>query len=130
MKNSLKVSATFPASAKEIYEGWLSSKGHASFTGAGAKVSSAVGGSFKAWDGYISGKNLSLKPYKKIVQAWRTTDFAKSNPDSKLEIILEESKGKTLVTLNQTNIPAGQEAELKKGWQDFYFKPMKEYFQK
>lgn len=129
MKNSLKVSITLPARAKEIYEAWLDSKEHSAFTGARAVVSDKVGGKFSAWDDYISGKNLELKSGKKIVQSWRTTDFDDSDSDSNLEITFEEEKDKTKITLMQTGIPEGQKEELEKGWEDFYFSPMKKYFE-
>lgn len=48
--------------------------------------------------------------------------------DSQVEVLLEESGGKTKVTLTHTNIPAGQAQGYEQGWHDFYFKPMKEYF--
>jgi activator of HSP90 ATPase len=41
---------------------------------------------------------------------------------------LEETNGKTKVTLIHSNIPEGQADGYKQGWEDFYFKPMREYF--
>jgi len=128
MSESVKVSTVLNATAKEIYTAWLDSKGHAAFTGSAAKVSAKKGSKFTAWDGYISGKNVALKPYTRIVQKWRTTEFPEGSPDSNLEILLEQGKKGTKLTLIHTEIPDGQAKEYKKGWVDFYFKPMKEYF--
>jgi activator of HSP90 ATPase len=91
-------------------------------------VTARVGSQFSAWDGYITGKTLELTPHSRILQSWRTTDFAGEEPDSLLEVLLVEAKGGTRVTLNHANIPAGHGPEYKKGWIDFYFKPMKGYF--
>jgi len=129
-KESVKVSAVIPASAKEIYSAWLSVKGHSAMTGSAAKGTPRVGCSFTAWDGYIEGKNLELVPPSLIVQAWRTSDFPDAAADSRLEIALSEAKGGTRITLTHTDIPAGQAKGYKQGWIDFYFKPMKEYFSK
>jgi activator of HSP90 ATPase len=126
--DSLKVSAVIPAEPKAIYSAWMSSKGHGEMTGSPAKVTARVGSRFSAWDGYISGTTLKLTPHSRIVQSWRTTDFADEDPDSMLEVLLEHAKSGTRVTLIHTKIPAGHAAEYKKGWIDFYFKPMKEYF--
>jgi uncharacterized protein YndB with AHSA1/START domain len=52
MAREFTVSATIPAAPKQVYDAWLSSKGHTQMTEAGAKVSARVGGSFTAWDGY------------------------------------------------------------------------------
>lgn len=123
----LKMSAVIPAASGEIFDAWLSSKGHTAMTGSAAKATARVGAAFSAWDGYISGKNLELSPTR-ILQSWRTTEFPDDAPDSVLEILLEKSRGGTKVTLIHTDIPAGQAASYRQGWMDFYFKPMKEYF--
>jgi uncharacterized protein YndB with AHSA1/START domain len=126
--DSIKVSATIPAEPREVYSAWMSSKGHGEMTGSSAKVTARIGSKFSAWDGYISGKTLELKPYSRILQSWRTTDFTEEEPDSLLEVLLVKAKGGTRVTLNHSRVPAGHGPEYKKGWIDFYFKPMKEYF--
>ena len=126
--DSIKVSAVIPADQKTVYEAWMSSKGHSGMTESAAKITARVGGAFSAWDGYISGKTLELKPAARILQSWRTTDFESGDPDSRLEVLLEAAKGGTKVTLVHTGIPAGHGPEYRKGWIDFYFKPMKEYF--
>ena len=126
--DSIRVSAVIPADPKAIYEAWMSSKGHGAMTGSGATVTARVGGKFTAGDGYISGTTLELEPGARIVQSWRTTEFAEEDPDSRLEVLLEKASGGTRVTLVHTNIPRGQGAEYRQGWIDFYFTPMKEYF--
>jgi len=126
--DSVKVSAVIPAEPRVIYDAWMSSKGHQAMTGSGASVTARVGGAFTAWDGYISGTTLELKPGERIVQAWRTTEFGADDADSRLEILLEKAARGTRVTLVHTEIPAGQGPEYRKGWLDFYFTPMKKYF--
>jgi len=126
--DSIRLSAVVAAEPKAVYTAWMSSKGHGAMTGSGAKITARVGSAFSAWDGYISGKTLELEAGSRIVQSWRTTDFESGEPDSLLEVLLEKARGGTRVTLVHTNIPAGHDAEYRKGWLDFYFKPMKDYF--
>jgi activator of HSP90 ATPase len=123
------VSDVIPASPQAIYDAWLDSRGHGKMTGAKAKASTKVGGDFSASDGYATGKNLELEPGKRIVQSWRTTDFAASDPDSKITITLAPAGSGTKITLLHTRVPDGHE-EVKVGWRDYYFEPMKEYFGK
>jgi uncharacterized protein YndB with AHSA1/START domain len=128
MFDSFTVSALLSASPRRIYTAWMSGKEHSAMTGGNARVTAKVGGRFSAWDGYISGKTLKLTPYSRIVQGWRTTDFPEDSPDSRLEILLKpEGKG-TRITLVHSGLPRGQTGGYKKGWKDFYFLPMKEYF--
>jgi activator of HSP90 ATPase len=96
-------------------------------TGSMAKTSARVGGSFTAWDGYISGKNLKLKPGKQIVQSWRTTEFTSADPDSQIEVLLEKVPRGTKLTLRHTNVPNGHTG-YRTGWRTHYFEPMKKYF--
>ena len=130
MENKFTISEVINATPEQIYKAWLSTKGHSDMTGSPAKVESKVKGKFTAWDGYIFGETLELKPYTRIVQAWRTTEFPEGSPDSRMEILLEPVNGETKITINHSNIPEGQADDYKQGWQDFYFKPMKSYFDK
>ena len=127
MESKFTISEVIPATPEQIYQAWLSTKGHSAMTGSPAEVEARVKGKFTAWDGYIFGETLELKPNQRIVQAWRTTEFPEGSPDSRVEITLEAVNGKTKITINHSNIPKGQAEDYKQGWQDFYFKPMMEY---
>ena len=65
---TIRQKVLIPASPKRVYDAMLSAKQHSAFTGAKATCNPKVGGRFTAWDGYISGKILELKPGKRIVQ--------------------------------------------------------------
>ncbi|MFZ1081972.1 MAG: SRPBCC domain-containing protein [Candidatus Kryptoniota bacterium] len=128
MPESIKISVTLPASPKQVYDAWLSSKEHSAFTGEKATGNAKMGSKFTAFGDYIEGKNIELKPHKLIVQAWRTTEFPADSGDSKLKLTLEEVKGGTTLTLAQSNIPKGQGSRYKDGWKEHYFEKMKKYF--
>jgi len=130
MENKFTISEVIHATPEQIYKAWLSTDGHTKMTGSPAEVEGRVKGKFTAWDGYISGETLELKPYARFVQAWRTTEFPEGSPDSWVEILFEAVKGGTKITIKHSNIPEGQADDYKQGWQDFYFKPMKQYFSK
>ena len=134
MKNKFTLTAEFHTSAEKIYKAFLSTQGHTQMTGSPAKVDGRADGDFTAWDGYIWGTFLELEENKRIVQAWRTAEFPEDAEDSHVEILLEEiaSTGErrlamTKLTLIHTNIPEGQADSYKTGWEDFYFKPMREW---
>ena len=130
MENKFTLSDIIAATPEQIYKAWLSMDGHTRMTGSPAEVAGRVKGKFTAWDGYISGETLESKPFSRILQAWRTTEFPEGSPDSNVEILLESVKGGTKVTIIHTNIPDDQADDYKQGWQDFYLKPMKSYFDK
>jgi uncharacterized protein YndB with AHSA1/START domain len=128
MTLAFTVSAVIQAPAEKIYAAWLDSKGHADMTGAAARVGAEVGEDFEAWDGYIRGKNLILEPGRRIVQAWRTAEFAPDEPDSKVEVTFTKASGGTSVTIRHSNLPA-HGMQYKDGWVENYFVPMKKYFE-
>lgn len=127
---SIKLIKTFAVKPKVIYSAWLNSKEHSKMTGSKAKIYSKTNSNFSAWDGYITGKTTELKTDEKIVQQWRTTEFPEDAQDSILEIELSETNEGTKLIMVHKNIPEGQGESYKKGWEDFYFKPMEEYFKK
>jgi activator of HSP90 ATPase len=154
MKNEFTLTVTIHAKAETIYKAWLSTQGHSAITGSPAKVDGTANGDFTAWDGYIWGTFLELEENKRIAQTWRTSEFPDEAEDSIVEILLEElatgldrseksarstlrqaqdgarppAHTMTTLTLKHSNIPEDQAENYKQGWEDFYFKPMKEYF--
>ena len=129
-KQGFTLIVVIPAKLSEVYKAWLSTKGHTAMTGSPATVEGKAGGKFSAWDGYIFGTTLELTPNERILQAWRTTEFPEDAPDSRVEILFEEAAGGTKITLAHTKMPEEQVDDYKQGWEDFYFKPMREYFGK
>lgn len=127
--DSIKFSVILPSTPEKIYKSYLNSKLHSEMIGGSAvKISAKVGSKFSAWDGYCSGKILELSANKKIISTWRADEFPEDAEDSILEILLEPKSNGTKLTLKQTNIPFGLGKNYKSGWNDFYFKPMLEYF--
>ena len=128
MTDSFEISTMLMAPAHRVYEAWLSSDEHAAMTGGAAQIDRTVGGKFSAWDGYITGTTLELEPSRRIVQSWRTVEFPTGAPDSRLEIVLDDTADGTRLTLKHSDIPAGQGSTYESGWVDNYFEPMKDYF--
>jgi uncharacterized protein YndB with AHSA1/START domain len=127
MSARFTVSAVIPATPEAVYAAWLDSRSHSKMTGAKATASAKVGGSFAAWDGYATGTNLELVPGKRIVQSWRTADFAAGDPDSRIALTLKAVPGGTKVTLSHSRIASGADG-YRDGWRDYYFAPMKAFF--
>ncbi len=128
MGEQLEVSGNVPASPAQIYAAWLDGELHAAMTGGRAEGAPMVGTRFSAWDGYINGTNLELDPGRRIVQAWRTSEFPADAPDSRLEVLLSPEGAGTRITIRQTEIPLGQAVHYQSGWHEHYLEPMMKYF--
>ncbi|MFZ4616927.1 MAG: SRPBCC domain-containing protein [Rectinemataceae bacterium] len=127
--DQIRLKAEFAVSAGEIYAAWLDPLLHGSMSSGGeAHIEAVVGGAFDCGDGYIRGKNLELDPGARILQSWRTTDFAEDQADTMLELTLEDSTSGCTLTLAHNGFPAGQVDEYRQGWEEYYLGPMKAYF--
>lgn len=126
MAENISLSDIIPASPERVYTAWLDAKQHGAMTGSNA--TDEGDGRFTAWDGYISGRTVSHVPHSKIIQAWRTTEFPSDHPDSMLTLQFEAAEGGTKVSVTQENLPDGQGYSYLKGWDEFYFSPMKKHF--
>ena len=129
MSQTIRQTATFKATAHEVYEALMDSKKHGEFTGSEAKISRKVGGKFTVYGGEIEGENLELEPDRKIVQSWRYSDWP-AGVYSKAAFSLAESKGKTRLSFTQTGVPDDKYEEIKQGWKDYYWGPMKGLLEK
>jgi activator of HSP90 ATPase len=118
------------ASLDEVYEAFIDPEKHSSFTGSKATGTPKVNGKFTAWDGYIFGTNLELEKGKKIVQDWKTTEWPPNYPPSTLKLTFKKTEEGTEITMVHSNVPAEQAEDLRQGWIDFYWEPLKKYFKK
>lgn len=112
----------------DVYAAYLDSAKHAKFTGGGAKIDARVGGRFSAWDGYITGTTLELEPGRRIVQAWRTSEWPDGFDDSRLELTLAKSARGTKITMVHENVPSAQAPAYEAGWVEHYWEPLRRYF--
>jgi activator of HSP90 ATPase len=123
-----EVSDVVTAPPDEVYRAWISSEEHSAMTGSEAHVDPREGGEFDAWDGYIHGTTLTLEPFTRIVQTWRTANFTEEHADSAIEVLFEDEGPATRVRVRHSNVPADQLGYEDGGWQKSYFDPMKAYF--
>jgi activator of HSP90 ATPase len=128
MDRDLLLSVLLPIKPEMAYGDWLDSAAHSAFTGSAAEIDPVKGGKYFAWEGYIWGTTQDLTPGKRIRQTWRTTEFPDDSPDSILEILFEPDGEGTRLTLIHTAIPDDQADQYRKGWEDYYFEPMKKYY--
>jgi len=127
---SIRQRRLIPAAPEEVYDAFVNAQKHTEFTGAKATCDAKVGGRFTAWDGYITGRNLELKPGKSIVQEWTTTEWPDGSPPSRVEFTFARKGAATEVAMVHSNVPASQAGSYREGWTAYYWKPLKEYFQK
>ncbi|MBI1804162.1 MAG: SRPBCC domain-containing protein [Ignavibacteriae bacterium] len=130
LTKTIKQKEFIPAPPGEIYDALLNAQTHSAFTGAKATCERYVGGKFSAWNGYITGKNVKLENARRIVQEWKTSEWPNGFGPSLIEFTFQPKGNGTEVYLTQSNVPATQAKFYKKGWSEFYWKPLRKYFGK
>ncbi len=126
---TIRQTVIFKASPHDVYEALMDSRKHGRFTGGKASISREVGGKFTAFDGYAEGVNLELVADKKIVQTWRAEDWPEGHY-SRVYFSLHGVEGGTRLTFTQTGVPEEHYEGISRGWQDFYWAPMKAMLEK
>jgi activator of HSP90 ATPase len=117
-----------PAAPDQVYDALVNPTVHAAFTGSPATGSARVGGTFTAWDGYISGVYRELTKDRKIVQDWQTTEWPEGARPSRVEFSLVKVEGGTRIRMVHSTVPAQQADAYRQGWIDYYWDPLKAYF--
>jgi activator of HSP90 ATPase len=80
---------------------------------------------FSLWEGDIAGKNLEFVKDKKIVQEWYFGDRAEK---SIVTITINPDRDDSIVTVEQTNIPDEEFADMAEGWKEYYIGAIINFF--
>jgi uncharacterized protein YndB with AHSA1/START domain len=125
---TIRQTVVLPGTPDEVYEALMTTRGHEAFSGADARISTKVGGSFMAWGGYIHGKNLKLVPGKTIVQSWVPSDpnWPKGH-ESQVRFSFARSARGTRVTFTHSKVPSEHVGHLAPGWKKSYWQPLRKY---
>ena len=128
MSKIIQQTVTFNASPHAVYEALMDSTKHAAFTGSKASLSREIGGSYMAYDEYITGKNIELVPDQKIVQDWHASDWPEGY-FSRITFELTAVPEGTRLDFTHADLPEGTEEEFTQGWIDNYWEPLKAYLE-
>lgn len=125
---NLKQQVIFSATPETVYSAFLCSKCHSEFIGGRAIMSNKPNGKFKVWDGYAWGKNMQLEKNRLIVQEWAGMDFPQGHVSVCEFKLTPKGKTKCLLRFTQKLVPTENYSALSQGWQEYYWKPMEQFF--
>ena len=117
---------TIQASPSRVYDALIDAKQFGEVTGAPADIAPQAGGAFSMFGGHITGRTVELVPGKRIVQAWRATDW-EDGLYSIVRFELAEQGGSTGLTFDQSGYPEAAHGELDPGWHKMYWEPLRKY---
>jgi activator of HSP90 ATPase len=126
---TIRQSVTFKAKPHEVYEIIMDAEKHSILAGSTVQIDRNVGSAFSVYNGDIQGVNLELIADQKIVQSWRYSDWPEGHY-SKATFHLKEISGGTRLIFTQTGVPDRFYEDIKQGWKDYYWEPMKVMLEK
>jgi activator of HSP90 ATPase len=95
------------------------------WSGYPAQMSAEPGSEFSLWDGDIAGRNLEFMTDRKIVQEWY---FGEQTENSIVVISINPDRERSIVTVEQSNIPDEDYVEICEGWDEFYIGAINTFF--
>ncbi len=117
---------TLAASPPRIYRALTDSGEFARFTGVDADIRPTEGGSFVCFGTFVLGRIVELIPDRRIVQAWRVFNW----PDGIYSIVrfeLHDENGNTRLVLDQDGVPDKDISHIDAGWENKYWRPLREH---
>jgi activator of HSP90 ATPase len=119
-----------PAKPIEVYQALVNAEQHADFTEARVTGKPRIGNKFTWLNGYAFGVFLDLEEGKRLLMEWQTEKWPSGARPSTLELVFSEIEAGTEVTLVQSGVPSEYAEILAEGWLEFYWTPLKRYFEK
>jgi activator of HSP90 ATPase len=131
--NTTTVSDTeeFRTTAEELYTTFTDPQRIAAFTRAPPKLFEGAkkGGKFELFDGNVTGEYLELAEPTKIVQSWRLNQWPAGHYSTlKIEFDQNDVDAVTVMRVEWTGVPIGQEEVTKRNWLEYYVRSIKRTF--
>ncbi|MBK7132923.1 MAG: SRPBCC domain-containing protein [Bacteroidales bacterium] len=95
------------------------------WTGYPAQMSTEPGSEFSLWEGDITGKNLEFVEDRKVVQEWY---FGEQSEKSLVTITITPDRENSQVTVEHSNIPDEEFADIAEGWKEYYIGAITTFF--
>ncbi|KAI1318540.1 activator of Hsp90 ATPase [Xylariaceae sp. FL0255] len=121
----------FRTTAAELYQTFTDPQRLAAFTRAPPKRfdGAKVGGAFELFDGNVSGEYKELSEPKKIVQSWRLRQWPAGHFSQQIiNFDQNDVDGVTVMRVEWTGVPVGQEEVTKRNWDEYYIRSIKKTF--
>lgn len=115
-----------PAPPEEVYLALTNPATLRLWTGEVADMSTEPGSEFSLWEESITGKNIAFEECRKIVQQWY---FGDHEDESIVTITLHPHKQGTSAELKHTNIPDEAYDDIVEGWNETYFRSLREFYE-
>ncbi len=126
MTKTILLRAKIKASPEEVYRALTNPFTIELWTGEPAVMSEEPGSEFTMLDGYITGRNVALKPNESIEQTW----YFGEDHQSDVTIRIFPDKANAQLRIEHKNIPEEAYDNMLEGWHEVYLASLKAFFEK
>jgi activator of HSP90 ATPase len=125
---NLRQTLTLKAAPNDVYDALVDPVQHARFTGARAKISTKFGSAFALYDRSLNGVVVAAERGHRLVLAWRSEGWPRGHY-SIAQFVFTKVRGGTRLTFEQFGIPATDYADIRDGWKQYYWEPLRTYLE-
>ncbi|MEH6605174.1 MAG: SRPBCC domain-containing protein [Pseudomonadales bacterium] len=126
---SIHQEISFGCESRSIFEALTNSEMFGQWAGSPSEIVPEAGGNFSCFGGLITGMSIEVVASKRLVQAWRVSNW-ESGIYSIVKFDLEEISGsETKLVFDHTGFPEEHRAHLEQGWHNKYWEPMRKYLE-
>ncbi len=128
---AIRITVVMPVSPVRVFRALTNPADIEAWSGAPGRVAAKVGGPFRMWDGWNTGRVLARRPPTKLAYTWRKDSWSAATKDSVVRWKLTRVPGGTRVSVVHSNLPSAWEyRDHKGGWPKYFLKPMAAYLKK
>jgi len=125
---NLRQTVTMKATPNAVFDALVDPVGHARFTGEPAKISARAGTAFTLYGRSLTGFVIAAVRGRHLVLAWRSEGWPKGHY-SIAQFVFAKVRGGTRITFEQFGIPAGDFPDIREGWKQYYWEPLRHYLE-
>jgi activator of HSP90 ATPase len=127
MPKTIQQTVRLPASPDDLFDSYLDPARHAAITGHPVTIAAKPGSAFLAFDGQLSGRIVAVIPKRLIVQAWRSSQWAREDPDSILVLSFSGDRAYGQIDLVHVNVADHDVQGVTEGWEKYYWTPWRRF---
>ena len=127
----IRISVELPVPPADVFRALTDSKAIKEWSGAPGRVAAKVGGPFRMWDGWNTGRVLARRAPTTLAYTWRKDSWPADTKDSVVRWRLTATRKGTRVTMVHSTLPSAWEyRDHKSGWPRYFLKPMERYLKR
>ena len=128
---AIRITVVMPFPPARVFKALTDPKDLEGWSGAPGRVAAKVGGPFRMWDGWNSGRVLARRSPTALAYTWRKDSWPAETQDSVVRWKLTRVPGGTRVSVVHSKLPSTWEyRDHKGGWPKYFLKPMAAFLKK